>query len=182
VSSFSRRAFAPEFCQAIPESRLQKNEGRRSADRRNCPLAAPRRRALPLASASGAARATDDPLARTVRCGRARLSALRRGSRQALTPDAASGQASWDAGQAGVTRPRLSQSSGSTPRAGPSTGRHDAQSRPGAACETARGHRPRPAIRIASGCAPRLGEVCRPLSDLWGVSRKGQRSDARGWR
>jgi hypothetical protein len=150
-----------------------KNEGRRSADRRNCPLAAPRRRVLPLAGASGAARATDGPLARTVRCGRARLSALRRGSRQASTPDAASGQASWDAGRAGVTRPRLSQSSGSTPRAGHSTGRHDAQSRPGAACETARGHRPRPAIRIASGMRPSVGEEFRPLANLWGVSRNG---------
>jgi hypothetical protein len=49
---------------------------------------------------------------------------------------------------------RLSQSSGSTPRTGRNTGGHDARSRPGAVCETARRHRTRPAssdrIRNAS--------------------------------
>ena len=46
-----------------------------------------------------------------------------------LLPEAASG-----AVDAGVTRPRLSQSSGSTPPAGRNAGLHDARSRPGAAC------------------------------------------------
>jgi hypothetical protein len=55
---------------------------------------------------------------------------------------------------AGVTRPRLSQSSGSTPRAGRNTGGHDARSRPGAVCETARGYRPRSTFRIASRKRP----------------------------
>src|ERR1700722_6752731 len=48
----------------------------------------------PPVRASGAARATDDPLARIARFGRARLSALHRGARQAVTPDSASGRAS----------------------------------------------------------------------------------------
>jgi hypothetical protein len=69
-------------------------------------------------------------------------------------PDSAPGQASWDAGPAGVTRPRLSQSSGSTPRTGHSTGGHDAQNRPGAVCETARGYRTRSTFRIASRKRP----------------------------
>ena len=45
-----------------------------------------------------------------------------------------SGQVSWDAVPAGVTRFFLSQSSGSTPRTGRNTGGHDARSRPGADC------------------------------------------------
>ena len=49
---------------------------------------------------------------------------------------------------------RLSQSSGSTPRTGRNTGGHDARSRPGAVCETARGNRPHPTFRIASGMYP----------------------------
>ena len=46
--------------------------------------------------ASDAARATNDPLARNARFGRARLSALHRGSRQAVTPGSASGRVSWN--------------------------------------------------------------------------------------
>ena len=37
--------------------------------------------------------------------------------------------------------------------------RHDAQSRPGEVCETARGHRTRSVIRIASGLRPALSEI-----------------------
>jgi hypothetical protein len=47
---------------------------------------------------------------------------------QRLSP----GQASWDAVQMGVTHPRLSQSSGCTPRTGLSADQHDARNRPGA--------------------------------------------------
>jgi len=46
--------------------------------------------------------------------------------------DSSPGQASWDVACAGVTRARLSQSSGSTPRTGRSAGEHDARSRPSA--------------------------------------------------
>ena len=53
----------------------------------------------------------------------------------------APGHASWEAGRAGVTRPRLSQSRDCTSRTGRSTGVNDARSRPGAVCETARGNR-----------------------------------------
>ncbi len=55
---------------------------------------------------------------------------------------------------AGVTRAFLSQSSGSTPRTGRNTGGHDARSRPGAVCETARGNRTRSTFRIASRKRP----------------------------
>jgi hypothetical protein len=55
--------------------------------------------------------------------------------------DSAPGHASWDAGRAGVTRPRLSQSRDCTSRTGRSTGVTDARSRPGTVCETARGNR-----------------------------------------
>ena len=55
----------------------------------------------------------------------------------------APGQVSWDVVPAGVTRPLLSQS---TDR---STGEHDAQSRPGADCKSARRHRARSAFRSA---------------------------------
>jgi hypothetical protein len=53
-------------------------------------------------------------------------------------------------GYTGVIRARLSQSSGSTPRTGPSASQHDARSRSGAACEAARKHRTRSArpVRI----------------------------------
>jgi hypothetical protein len=43
-------------------------------------------------------------------------------------------EAASDAVVAGVTRPNLSQSSGSTPPAGRNAGLHDARSRPGAEC------------------------------------------------
>jgi hypothetical protein len=58
---------------------------------------------------------------------------------------------------AGVTRPFLSQSSGCTPHTGRSTGEHDARSRSGAVCKSARKHRPRSVF----GCASRT----RPLSE-----------------
>jgi hypothetical protein len=85
--SFSRRIRARVLQQERKPLmvRLQINEGRRSAGRRKLKMTAPRQRLLPPVRASGAARATDHPLARTARFGRARLSALRRGSRQVLS-------------------------------------------------------------------------------------------------
>ena len=71
---------------------------KREAERRKAQTksAAPHEQMSPPVRASGAARATDDPLARTARFGRARLSALHRGARQAVTPDSTSGRASWN--------------------------------------------------------------------------------------
>jgi hypothetical protein len=71
---------------------------------------------------------------------------------------------------------RLSQSSGSTPRTGRNTGGHDARSRPGAACEAARRHRPHPAIRIASGMRPSWVRNYFLIADLGGVSRKEKKA------
>jgi hypothetical protein len=64
-------------------------------------------------------------------------------------PGSAPGHASWDSVPAGVTRPPLSQSSGSTPRLGRSTEENDAQSRSGADCKSARKHRTRSASESA---------------------------------
>jgi hypothetical protein len=78
---------------------------------------------------------------------RARLSASHHGScqRDVGPQGSASGQASWDAIGAGVTRLPLSQSSGSTPRTGHDAGEHDAQSRPGAAVTNRHARAPHPA-------------------------------------
>ena len=56
--------------------------------------------------------------------------------------------------RAGVTRPFLSQSSGCTPHTGRSTGEHDARSRSGAVCKSARKHRPRSVFGCASRTRP----------------------------
>jgi hypothetical protein len=138
MRSRSRDAARPRLADRSYEClRLKQNEGRRSAGRRNCLGAAP----------AGAARATDDLLAQTIRFGRARLSALHRGFGLRF-----SGLRRFDSrpgflgrGPAGFRPPFLSQSSGSTPRAGRNAGGHDAWSRPGAVCETARRHRAYPA-------------------------------------
>ena len=82
--------------------------------------------------------------------GRARLPALYLRLSPGLShPGSAPGHASWDSVLAGVTRPRLSQSSGSTPRLGRSTEENDAQSRSGADCKSARKHRTRSASESA---------------------------------
>jgi hypothetical protein len=152
----SRGALRARVLQQERKPRIFRLQIKREAERRKAQIewAAPHEQMSPPVRATGAARATDDPLTRTARFGRARLSALHRGSGRAFTPDSAPGQASWDAGPAGVTRPRLSQSSGSTPRTGHNTGGHDAQNRPGAVCETARGNRTRSTFRIASRKRP----------------------------
>jgi hypothetical protein len=72
---------------------------------------------------------------------------------------------------------RLSQSSGCTPRTGRNAGGHDARSRPGAACEAARRHRPRPAIRIASGMRPLVGEELFPDSGFVVGVKEGRRKE-----
>ena len=94
------------------------------------------------------------PLARErLRGGAPRLSAFHRGSRQrdASPKGSGPGQASWDLVSAGVTRGRLSQSSGSTPRTGRNAGEHDARTRPGAECMAPRASTaPAPPSRIPS--------------------------------
>ena len=75
---------------------------------------------------------------------RARLSASHHGScqRDVGPKGSASGQASWDVVSPGITRRRLSQSSGSTPRTGRNAGEHDARSRPGTAVTNRRPREP----------------------------------------
>ena len=117
---------------------LHLKEGRRSANRRNvfpCPRHAPRCYHLDALGARGAPQTVCANGANQLLSGRARLPALRRGTRQGLhllTQLQARLPGTWL--RAGVTRPRLSQSSGSTPRTGRNAGEHDAQSRPGAGC------------------------------------------------
>ena len=60
---------------------------------------------------------------------------------------------------AGVTNPALSQSSGSTPQTSPSAGLHDAQSRPGAGRNAARGHRTRSGLQVYLPKASFMSEI-----------------------
>jgi hypothetical protein len=94
----SRGAVRTRVLQQERKPRMFRLEIKREAERRKAQTksAAPHEQMSPPARASGAARATDDPLARTARFGRARLSALHRGARQAVTPDSTSGRASWN--------------------------------------------------------------------------------------
>src|SRR5580693_9766923 len=104
-----------------------RSKGRRNADGRG-------REAAP----AGAARALPGALAH-----RRSTAVLARGSGR--PKGSAPGQASWDVVSTGVTRLRLSQSSGSTPRTGHSAGQHDARSRPGAAVTSRYARAPHPA-------------------------------------
>jgi hypothetical protein len=69
------------------------------------------------------------------------------------------GHASWDADLAGVTRLRLSQSRESTSRTGRSTGMNDAQSRPGAGRNAARGDRSRSTFESTLAKGPSANEM-----------------------
>jgi hypothetical protein len=122
----------PGYAPLHPGYKTNKSKkGSGNADKRSVETSAPAGAAAPVAGA--------------------RLSAFHHGSRRPdFGPDgSAPGQASWDAVRTGVTRPFLSQSSGSTPRTGRSTGEHDAQSRPGTEC-----------------MAPRAGTALAPLSGV----------------
>ena len=101
------------------------------------------------------------PAAARAWIGRARLSALHRGARlRDVGPfSSGPGQASWDVVSAGVTRRRLSQSSESTPHAGPNAGGHDARTRPGAAVTNRRPQAP------ASRSDPPVSPADRPLGE-----------------
>jgi hypothetical protein len=111
---------------------LQNKEGRRSAERRIHPMAAPHIQALPLEHARGAAAGISAP---------ARLPALHRGTRR-------TGRIQYRLSSRPAlpeTRPRRAlpslacHSLPSTSETGRRAGRSGTQSRPGAVCETARG-------------------------------------------
>src|ERR1700722_15612077 len=88
---------------------------------------------------------------------------------EALTPQLSSGPRFLEPpGANGRTLPGASAASSS--RTGRSAGRAGPRSRPGAVCETARGHRACPASQIASGMHPSTGRLMALLSELSRVS------------
>jgi hypothetical protein len=115
---------------------------------------------FPLQKRGGRTPTDADPTAALTGAARAQRSAHAcRRSTAALAKDmavlgSAPGQASWDVVLTGVTRAFLSQSSGSTPHTGRNAGEHDARSRPGADCKSARGNRTHSTSRLASGERP----------------------------
>ena len=135
----------PDFTSFDPGYDKSDKKGKRNADRRLLQPAVQLARPLPPSMSSpawgedmeGAARLSAFHRGSNVRafarCARlqARLPGTRQERRSVTFP--LPGAAS-DAVVAGVTRPNLSQSSGSTPPAGRNAGLHDARSRPGAAC------------------------------------------------
>ena len=126
----SRGASASELCQATLKN-APRNEGRRSADRRIHPLAAPHIQALPPERASGAA---------ATPAGAARLSALHRGSCPgSRTPGLGPGRASRDRPTSTRALPAPSIAlKRSTSRAGRYAGGDDART------ARERGYEPRP--------------------------------------
>jgi hypothetical protein len=142
--------------------RLQKNEGRRSADRRNhlAVLSGARQRAL-FSSAPACAGASDGA--------RSPLGAPPRHSPHVV----AQPQAAFPKTRFRRALPAYAcLSPASSSQTGRSAGRAGPQGRPGAVCETARGDRPHPAIRIASGMRPSWVRYLFLIADLWWVSRK----------
>jgi hypothetical protein len=88
---------------------------------------------------------------------------------EALTPQLSSGPRFLEPpGANGRTLPGASAASSSW--TGHSAGRAGPRSRPGAVCETARGHRACPASQIASGMHPSTGRLMALLSELSRVS------------
>jgi hypothetical protein len=161
--SRSRDASAPGFCppprhnnKALFDS-PPKIEGRRSADRRIHPLSAPHIQMLPSACARARKRAERSALA------------YRRSTAALARPDASSIGSAPDPrflrpGHVGCYPLRPVSSLPSTSETGRSAGRSGTQSRPGAVCETARGHRPRPTFRIASRKRPSMSEMKRHVT------------------
>jgi len=129
-NSFSRRAACPRFANnhdntTLLDSPPAHKEGRGAPNGACRPLSAPHIQTSPLECARARKRANS---------GRARLPALRRGTRQSgrsrLTQ--LQNHVSWNGAEAGVLpASRLSSPAGSPPT-GPSTGRVVPQSRPGA--------------------------------------------------
>jgi hypothetical protein len=128
------------------------NRGRRSAERRIQPC--PRHAGGCCHSLALRARRRPDV------GGRSPFGAPPRLSPEAQRPTgSAPGHASWDADRAGVTRLHLSQSRDCTSRTGRSTGVNDAQSRPGAGRNTARGNRPRSTFESTLAKGPSVNEM-----------------------
>ncbi len=127
--------------------RLQINEGRRSAGRRNVLRAAPHKQMLPPDYARARQRAKRSPLA-------SRRSAAALAKADASTFGSAPDPRFLRPGANGRYPCSPVSSLPRTAGTGRSAGRSGTQSRPGAVCETARGHRTRPANRIASGMHP----------------------------
>jgi hypothetical protein len=145
--SFSRRDRRPSF--ASPPSQLQKGSPAKGAERREAhpTMAAPHRQMSPSESAGARQRALS---------GRARLPALRRGTRRTRRIQyRLSSSPAFPETKAWRALPAFTcHSLPSSSETGRGAGRAVAQSRPGAVCETARGHRPRSTFRIASGMCP----------------------------
>ena len=142
VRSRSRDASASEFSCKRHESFAFQQEGRRSADRRHptCP------------HPYGVRRRADR-----------RTSAFRRSTAALARPVATSIGSAPDPrflrpGSFGCYPLSPVSSLPSTSETGRSAGRSGTQSRPGAVCETARGHRTRSTFRIASRKRPSLNE------------------------
>lgn len=125
------------------------------------------------------------PILRNLRCGahpagRARLPAFHRGSSlgthasRGATPDQVSRRwrLGWRGSPAGAG-PVVA----STSRAGHNAGRHDVRNRPGTACKAARGRRPRPMIRLASGPPPARRRGLMSLSQMETMSRQSHGKD-----
>ena len=146
----SRDAYAPELC-LQPSTKINSPpaiRGRRSAERR-------------MPTMCRAAQTSVRSLRHLICCAAARRIGARPPSGASprlsqglpsLTQLQAMLPATWN--QAGVTRPIPSQSSDSTSRLGRSTEGNDARSRSGADCESARKHRTRSTLQIASGMRP----------------------------
>jgi hypothetical protein len=160
--------FFERLCPAMTKEERKKQSKEAERRQTQCFMSAP----------AGAGRATErsacaDPPLRARSPVGVPLTVLTRG----LSPlRAAPGQASWDVAGAlvchfllpeaepnavcaGVTRPNLSQSSGSTPPAARSGGLHDAQSRPGAGRNAARGHRTRSGLQVYLPKASFMSEI-----------------------
>jgi hypothetical protein len=92
------------------------------------------------------------PLSGALACRRS-TTPLAKGSRR--PQGSASGQVSWEAApNAAACRQHHPHIQRSTSHTGHSAGGHDARSRPGAECKSARGHRTHPTARFASGRRP----------------------------
>ncbi len=142
------------------EEEKRKEKRRRNAERRVVTIraTADERYRSPRLSGAAPPPPYPPPQAGEGREGAARLSAFHRGSRRPVVTVPAQLQArlpgtrTLGIRRAGVTRPFLSQSRGSTPHCGRSTAARDARSRPGAAGKAARRHRTRP---YRAACRPR---------------------------
>ncbi len=157
----------PSRCKkARPKTSLQKNGGRRSAERRHSTGRTGADKFTQSAQTiCRAARATLSECCHSPRASGA-LAFRRSTAALASGPKATGstpGHASWDADPSGVTRLHLSQSRDCTSRAGRSTGVNDARSRPGAGRNPARRDRPRSTFESTLAKGPSVNEMGRDV-------------------